>query len=98
MALLDDCRVAVRVSTNALDSELEILIAAAKADMERCGVKPALLDDEALAPIVRSAVVCFVKSHFGLDQEADERDFFQASYRSQVVALLNSDANVASGE
>lgn len=97
MELLDECRIAVRVASRSLDSELEMLIADAKRDMERVGVRPELLGEDAMDAMAKSAVVCFVKSHFGLDASPDERAFFEQSYRSHVAALLNSDANSASG-
>ncbi len=96
MALLDECRIAVRVSSKALDSELEMLIADARRDMLRVGIREELLGED-MDAMAKSAVVCFVKSHFGLDASADERAFFEQSYRSHVASLLNSDANEASG-
>lgn len=96
MSLLEDVKVVCRVGTDKLDAELEALVAAAIADMERAGVHPALLQEETLAPLAKAAVFSFAKAHFGYD--VDERAQFDESYRSMVVALLNSDANVASEE
>lgn len=96
MALLDDMRMMVRVSGTATDAEISALIDDAKADMQRAGVRPSIVRAE--GPMVRLAIACFVKSHYGLDASVDERAFFQDSYRSHVIALLNSAANVAGGE
>lgn len=98
MTMLDDMRVMVRVSGKATDVEIEALIADAKADMVRCGVKPELVEADDPQPMVKLAVACFVKSHYGLDASVDERGFFQESYRSHVISLLNSGMNVAAGE
>ena len=94
MALLDEMRLMVRVSGSATDPEIEALIADAKADMVRAGVAQPVVDGE--MPMVKLAIACFVKSHFGLDASVEERAFFQESYRSHVVSLLNSEYNVAS--
>jgi hypothetical protein len=96
MSLLDDVKVVCRVGTDKLDVEVETLIAAAIADMKRVGIDEKLLDEEAMAPLVKAAVFSFVKAHFGYD--VDERAQFDESYRSLVASLLNSDANTASAE
>lgn len=93
MALLDDIRTAVRVTSTATDSELAMWRDAAIADMRRCGVKDELLDEslETFDPLVRSAVVCFVKGNYGYDNSEAPR--FMAAYKSVLAALLNSTAN-----
>lgn len=96
MALKDDVKVAVRVSHAATDSEIEMWIAAAFADMERVGIKEALLDEDDPAPLVKAAVTCYVKASYGYDVE--ERPQFMDSYRRIVCDLLNSSANIAAGE
>lgn len=96
MALLDDIRVAVRVSSTATDSEIEMWIAAALADMARVGVRSELLKEEEMGALAKAAVTCYVKANYGYD--VDERAQFEDSYRRIVCDLLNSDANAASGE
>lgn len=93
MALIDDARVAVRVTTSATDTELEAWVDAAIADMRRCGVKDALLDEEAetFDPLVRSAVILYVKANYGFDNSEAPR--FMEAYRATVKGLLNSSAN-----
>ena len=96
MSLLDDMKLAVRIKSDAYDSELEMLIAAAKSDMVRCGVREELVypaDDKDLHPLARMAIYCYCKANYGYDN--DEASLFGASYRSTVVDLLNSKANVA---
>ena len=96
MALLDDMKLAVRIKTDAYDDELNMLIDAAKADMLRCGVREELVnpaESEDLNPLVRMAIYCYCKSNYGYDN--DEASRFGASYRSTVIDLMNSDANVA---
>ena len=89
MALLDDVRVALRVTSHSLDSEVEGLIAAARRDMARVGVPESrLADGEGLDPLARQAIVLYAKAHFGYDN--DEASRFAASYRQVVVDLANS--------
>ena len=46
MALLDDIRKSLRLSSDVLDEEVQMLIGSALYDMERVGVNPALLQVE----------------------------------------------------
>lgn len=94
MALLDDVKVALRVSGSATDSEVSMWVGAALADMERVGIDPAMLGDDPPA-LVKAAVACYAKARYGYDVE--ERAQFEASYRSIVCDLMNSSANTASG-
>lgn len=88
MALLDDVKVALRVTTDAMDSEVEMLIDAAIADMRRVHVREELLDEETMAPLVKMAVILFCKAQFGYDNDEAER--FDESYRQLVADFLNS--------
>ena len=91
MALLDLCRSAVRLSHAASDEEIQAWIDDALADMARAGVRRELLDPDNPDPMVRGAVVNYVKANFGYDNSEAPR--FQESYRSRLIDLLNSDAN-----
>jgi len=92
MALLDDMKVAVRVSSDAYNSEIRMWIDAALADMRRVGVNPDMLTVESPSALVLAAITCFVKAKFGYD--VDERRRFDESYRSLVISLMNSSANI----
>lgn len=100
MSLLSDIKVAVRVSSDATDAEIQMWIDAALADMERVGIRKELLeleDDENFGTsLVKAAVTCYVKANYGYDVE--ERAQFDDSYRRLVCGLLNSSANSAAGE
>lgn len=100
MALLDDIKAALRLTTDALDSEVEMLVGAALYDMERVGVNPALLEvdsEEGLENLfVKHAVIAYCKAHFGYDNA--EADRFDDSYRRIVCDLLNSAENIAAME
>ena len=88
MALIDDVKVSLRLSTDAMDSEVSMLIAAAKADMRRVGVPAEMLEDALMDPYVKCAVTEFVKARFGYDNSEAAR--FDESYRQIVRDLLNS--------
>ena len=71
---------ALRISTDAFDSELTGLIAAAKLDLGIAGVTvPATLDE-----IVELAIITYCKVHFG---EPDDYDRLKASYDEQKAQL-----------
>lgn len=96
MALLDDMKVALRVSGDAFDGEIQTLIDSATDDMLRVGIDPAYVtpEDASETPaLVRSAITCYCKAHFGYDN--DEASRFNASYRQIVCDLLNSTHNTA---
>lgn len=85
MALLDEVKVALCVTSDAFDTEIQGLIEAAKRDLNRVGVDEALVDSD---PLAKMAVVLFAKSRFGYDNSDASR--FEDAYRQTVVDILNS--------
>ena len=80
MAMIDDVRLALRITTTAFDNELTVLIGAAKLDLGIAGVTlPAELDD-----ICKTAIITYCKVHFG---EPDDYDRLKASYDEQKAQL-----------
>lgn len=100
MTLLEDIKVSLRLTTSALDSEVQTLVDAALYDMERAGVNPALLELNAEGnldnALVKKAVAVLCKADFGYDVSEAYR--FEASYDRILNALLNSKENVAAME
>lgn len=86
MGLLDDIKVACRVSGSAFDGELTDLIEAAVQDMRRVGVPECALTSP--SGIAKQAIVCRCKAGFGYDNP--ERYQFEESYRRCVVDLMHS--------
>lgn len=81
--MLDKVKLALRITTNAFDSELTSLIAAAKLDLGIAGVQvPTTLDD-----IVELAIITYCKCNFG---EPDNYDRLKASYDEQKAQLSMS--------
>lgn len=78
--MLELVKLALRITTDAFDAELNLLIAAAQTDLGIAGVTlPAELD-----PICQRAVITYCKMNFG---EPDEYDRLKSSYDEQKAQL-----------
>lgn len=78
--MLEKVKLALRVTTDAFDSELLDLIEAAKLDLGIAGV----VVPEEVDAIVSRAITTYCKIHFG---EPDEYDRLKASYDEQKAQL-----------
>lgn len=78
--MLEKVKLALRITTDAYDSELNDLIDAAQHDMGIAGV---VIPDEHDA-LVSRAIVTYCKLHFG---EPDDYDRLKASYDEQKAQL-----------
>lgn len=78
--MLEKVKLALRVTTDAFDSELQELIEAAKLDLGIAGV----VVPEEVDAIVSRAITTYCKIHFG---EPDEYDRLKASYDEQKAQL-----------
>lgn len=78
--ILTKVKTALRVTTDAFDTELTGLIESAQLDMGIAGVEvPEVFDG-----VVTTAVITYVKCHFG---EPDEYDRLKKSYDEQKAQL-----------
>ena len=78
--MLEKVKLALRITTNAFDTELSALIESAKLDLGIAGVEiPADIDS-----ICEVAVITYCKLHFG---EPDNYDRLKASYDEQKAQL-----------
>ena len=83
MAMLDDVRVALRITTTAFDSELNDLIASAKLDLGIAGVElPSTIDE-----ICKRAIITYCKMSFGIP---DDYDRLKLSYDEQKAQLVTA--------
>ena len=83
MATLDKVKMALRISTTALDDELADLITAAKLDLGIAGVVvPSALDE-----IVTRAIITYCKMSFGLPEDYDR---LKRSYDEQKAQLVTA--------
>ena len=88
MALLDETKIALRVTSTVYDTEIQSLIDAAKDDMKRVGVLETVVDATETSPLVKHAIICYCKAEFGFDNDEAER--FQTTYRQCVMDLMNT--------
>ncbi len=83
--MLDKVKLALRITTNAFDSELNDLIEAAYDDLGIAGV----INTENETPLIVRAVITYCRCNFG---QPDEYDRLKASYDEQKAQLsMNSD-------
>lgn len=67
MAMLDDVKKALRLTTTAYDSELGDLISAGLADLGVAGVT----EDDTADALIKTAVITYCKIHFGSPADFD---------------------------
>lgn len=81
--IIDDVRLALRISTLAFDPELNLLINAAKTDLGIAGVTlPAELDD-----ICKKAIITYCKLNFGEVDRVEMYSRLKESYDEQKAQL-----------
>lgn len=86
MALLDDVKAQVRVTTTnaGIVAELTDLINAAEYDLKNTGINIDDLDD----PLIKRAIILYCKAHFGYNNE--DADRFAQNYDSLKSHLAMS--------
>lgn len=89
MAMLDDVKIALRVSHTALDTEISDLIAASRQDLLLAGVLSTKANSNTDA-LIKRCITTYVKAHFGFDNPDHER--LVAAYdRLKMHLLLSGD-------
>lgn len=83
MATIDNCKMALRVTTSAYDTEIQTYIEAALLDLGIAGVE---VPQEADA-LVEKAVMTYVRMSFGSPSDYDR---LKASYDEQKAQLMNA--------
>lgn len=91
MAILDNVKTALRISTDAYNSELNALILAAQQDLGIAGV----VVPEELNEITERAVITYCKMSFGLPEDYDR---LKRSYDEQKAQLSNATGYTDWGE
>lgn len=82
--LLEKVKLALRIKTDAFDSELNELISAAATDLGIAGV---LVKSENPEPILSRAIITYCKMSFGLPEDYDR---LKRSYDEQKAQLSNA--------
>lgn len=83
MATLDTCKMALRVTTTAYDTEIQAYIEAAMLDMGIAGVQIPQSADA----LVEKAIMTYVRMSFGSPSDYDR---LKASYDEQKAQLMNA--------
>lgn len=84
--MLEKIKTALRISTDAFDEELELLIQSALLDLGIAGVINDVLTDEPDA-IITQAVITYCKMNFGLPEDYDR---LKRSYDEQKAQLVTA--------
>lgn len=82
--MLDTVKMALRVTTNAFNSEITGLIAAACADLGIVGVSAETTTTD---PLLTRAIVTYCRLHFGSPEDYDR---LKASYDEQKAQLITA--------
>ena len=83
MALIDNCKMALRVTTTSYDTEIQSYIEAAILDLGIAGVEIPATDNA----LVNKAVLTYVRMSFGAPSNYDK---LKESYDEQKAQLMNA--------
>lgn len=83
MALIDTCKMAMRVTTSAYDTEIQEYINSAMLDLGIAGVEVPQTTDA----LINKAIVTYVRMSFGSPADYDK---LKASYDEQKAQLQNA--------
>jgi len=86
MALIDDVKLALRVTSASLNTEVTDLINAAEEDLQVTAIDELMFDET--SPLIKQAIIAYVKANFGYNNPEAER--FMATYESikRTLALV----------
>lgn len=87
--MLDKVKLALRISTDAFDSELSDLIEAAKLDLGVAGVRNSDLEpgDTSTDALISRAIVLYCKLYFGEPPTAEHWNHLKLAYDEQKAQL-----------
>lgn len=87
MALIDDVKLALRIQTNLLNTEITNTIAEAGAELIRSGVSSEVITADP-GPLVRRAIITYCQMRLGNDKTMTEG--FEKSFKYQQDCLRKS--------
>ena len=95
MSLLNSCKLALRLSNDAYDNEVNDLIEACKLDLKLSGVASSRIVEG--DPIIKQAIKTYCKAHFGYNADSEK---FKVSYTllKGHLAIAYSESEVAPNE
>lgn len=78
--MLEDVKLALRVSSVSFNPEVQDLIDSARLDLIQAGVSSLIVEnEEEIDPLIKRAIVLYAKANYGLDSPNAER--FGESYK-----------------
>lgn len=86
--MLEEVKVALRISNTVYNDEIQGLIDAGKRDLEIAGVALPVETD----PLIKRAIILYCKAHFGYDNKDADR-FFNAYVMLKQSLVLSGDYN-----
>lgn len=92
MALLDDVRASMSLTSSVTDVVLQGYIDSAIDDMRRVGIREELLAEETMSPQAKHAVMAFCNAFYNVD--SIKSPFCLQSYNYTVTELMNSDRSM----
>lgn len=72
MAMIDDVKIALRITSGAFDGEIADLIAAARQDLVLSGVLPIKANNNN-DTLIKRAIISYCKAHFGYGNKDAQR-------------------------
>jgi uncharacterized phage protein (predicted DNA packaging) len=87
MALIDDVKLALRISSSAFNTEVTDLIASARSDLKLSGVLPSIANATNPDPLIKRFITVYVKAHFGMDNPDSDKLMHAASMLKAHLTL-----------
>lgn len=67
--MLEEVKMALRISNNAYNNEIKNLIDACKSDLETSGVAPSYFLEANYRALIKQAIITYCKAQFGYDNQ-----------------------------
>lgn len=84
--MLELVKDALRVSGNDLDTEIQHLIDAAKADLKSAGVSEGKINDD--DPLIKQAIIVYCKAYFGYDDMGERFAEAYENFKKHLAVAL----------
>jgi len=89
--MLEEVKMALRISNTAYDNEITNLIDACKSDLETSGVAPSYFLEDNLRALIKRAIIIYCKAQFGFDNQDASRLNESYELLKQKLAIVYHD-------
>lgn len=89
--MLEEVKMALRISNTAYDNEITNLIDACKSDLETSGVAPSYFLEDNLRALIKRAIITYCKAQFGFDNQDASRLNESYELLKQKLAIIYHD-------